>query len=120
MSYEVYEIRFPRVEGYTQAIRNRVTVPDWSKVPSLVLLPDKIPPEVEMKALTVNNAGRQSLIGPGRIGRADLQAFRPQRRLQELVFEFARTLTRGTLPNRNAKHQRTCCFLRWLTSFVVT
>ena len=88
-----YEIRFPRVEGYTQAIRNRVTA-DWSRVPPLVLLPDRIPPEVEMKGLSVNNKGRQSLSGPGRISQADLEAFRSKRRLQELVFEFARALTR--------------------------
>ena len=30
-----FQIRFPRVEGYTQAIRNRVTV-DWKNIPSLV------------------------------------------------------------------------------------
>jgi len=90
---EQYEIRFPRVEGYTQAIRNRVSV-DWPNVPRLKLLPDWIPPEVEMKGLSVNNKGRQSLSGPGRISLADLEAFRSKRRLQELVFEFARALTR--------------------------
>ena len=56
-----FEIRYPRVEGYTQAIRNRVTAEPWSSVPPLVLLPDKIPPEVEMKGLTVNDQGRFSL-----------------------------------------------------------
>ena len=29
------QIRFPRVEGYTQAVRNRVTV-DWKNVPALM------------------------------------------------------------------------------------
>ena len=43
-----FEIRFPRVEGYTQAIRSRVRV-DWSRVPRLVLDPMRIPPEVEQK-----------------------------------------------------------------------
>ena len=35
-----YEIEFPRVEGYTQAIRNRVTV-DWEtkSVPPVVIDP---------------------------------------------------------------------------------
>lgn len=42
-------ITFPRVEGYRQAIRNRVSV-DWSTVPPLWLDPAKIPPEVEVKA----------------------------------------------------------------------
>jgi type III restriction enzyme len=91
---EQYEIRFPRVEGYTQAIRNRVTV-DWSSVPSLVLQPDRIPPDVELKGLSVNNVGRQSLSGPGRISEAGLNEFRAKRRLQELVFDFARALTHG-------------------------
>ncbi len=89
-----YEIRFPRVEGYTQAIRNRVTV-NWFEVPPLVLQPDRIPPDVQMKALSVNNAGRQSLSGPGRLSDATLKEFRAKRRLQELVFEFARTLTKA-------------------------
>jgi type III restriction enzyme len=89
-----YEIRFPRVEGYTQAIRNRVTV-NWSTVPTLVLQPDRIPPDVQMKALSVNNAGRQSLSGPGRLSDATLKEFRAQRRIQELVFELARSLTKG-------------------------
>lgn len=88
-----YEIQFPRVDGYTQAIRNRVTM-DWASAPPLVLLPDSIPPEVDMKGLSVNNAGRQSLSGPGRVTAATLAEFRAKRRLQELVFEFARTLTK--------------------------
>jgi len=32
------EIRFPRVEGYTQGVRNRVTV-DWPNVPPILLDP---------------------------------------------------------------------------------
>ena len=50
-----------------QAIRNRVTV-DWATVPKLVLEPGRIPPEVEVKGLHVNNKGRLSLSGPGRCG----------------------------------------------------
>jgi type III restriction enzyme len=88
-----FEIRYPRVEGYTQAVRNRVTM-DWSRVPSLMLLPGRIPPEVQMKALSVNNAGRQSLSGPGSVTQADLAEFRARHRLQELVFGFARVLTK--------------------------
>ncbi len=47
-----------------------------------------------MKGLSVNNAGKQSLSGPGRITEATLVEFRAKRRLQELVFGFARTLTK--------------------------
>ncbi len=88
-----HEIRFPRVEGYTQAIRNRVTV-DWANVPTLPLDPAHIPPEVEMKALSVNNKGRSSLSGPGKLDKVGLKEFRAKRRTQELVFDLARTLTR--------------------------
>ena len=87
------EIRFPRVEGYRQAIRNRVSV-DWDTVPPLVLDPFKIPPEVEVKASLPTNDGRPSLTGPGAIQRVDLNPFRAGRRLQELVFEMAGDLTR--------------------------
>lgn len=91
-----YEIRFPRVEGYTQAIRNRV-VATWKNAPSLVLEPGRIPPEVEVKALHVNNTGRLSLSGPGRVDDVTLAEFRSKRRLQELVFDLARSLTRDFL-----------------------
>lgn len=82
-----------KAEGYTQAVRNRLTV-DWSRVPPLVLQLDRIPPQGDMKGLSVNNAGRQSLSGPGRISQADLAEFRAKRRLQELVFGLARSLTK--------------------------
>jgi type III restriction enzyme len=90
---EALEIRFPRVEGYRQAIRNRVTV-DWATVPPLRLDPMRIPPEVEMKAALPSNRGRPSLTGPGRLERVDLNPYRAGRRLQELVFELAAALTR--------------------------
>jgi type III restriction enzyme len=88
-----FEIRFPRVERYTQAIRNRVTV-DWMHVASIVIDPSNIPPEVEMKATVPNNVGRRSLSGPGRLDGATLNEFRAKRRLQELTFELASSLTR--------------------------
>ena len=43
-----FEIKFPRVERYTTAIRNRVAV-DWPNVPKLIIDPGHIPPEVEVK-----------------------------------------------------------------------
>jgi type III restriction enzyme len=88
-----FEITFPRVEGYSQAIRNRVTV-DWNSVPELRLDPMQIPPEVEMKAHLPNNQGRPSLLGPGKLESVDLNPFRAERRFQELVFGLARDLTR--------------------------
>jgi len=89
----VYEIQFPRVEGYTQAIRNRVTM-DWERVPRLVLQPDSIPPEVEMKGLSVTNTGRMKLSGPGRLDEISLKEYRSKMRVQELVFDLARGMTK--------------------------
>lgn len=89
-----FEIKYPRVEGYRQEIRNQITV-DWDAVPLLPLDPMLIPPEVQMKASLPANTGRPSLMGPGRLVSVDLNPFRSGRRLQELVFELARDLTRG-------------------------
>jgi len=88
-----YEIRFPRVEGYSQAIRNRVTV-DWGSIATTILDPMNIPPEIQMKATLPNNHGRYSLWGPGRLEDVTLNPYRQSRRFQELVFELARDLTR--------------------------
>lgn len=88
-----YEIQFPRVQSYRQAIRNRLTI-DWSAVAPLVLDPLHIPAEVQMKAALPNNQGRPTLSGPGRLVSVDLNPYRSGRRLQELVFELARDLTR--------------------------
>ena len=88
-----FEITYPRVEGYTQAIRNRVTV-DWGSVPSLVLEPGRIPPEVEVKGLHATTRGKLTLSGPGRADEVNLDEFRAKRRMQELVFDLAKTVAR--------------------------
>ena len=90
------EIRFPRVERYTQAIRNRVSI-DWKTVAQLVLDPIKIPPEVELKATIPGAQSRPSLLGPGGIQNLNLNPFRKGRRVQELAFELACQLTREIL-----------------------
>lgn len=87
------EIQFPRVEGYRQSIRNRITV-DWTSVPPLVLDPMRIPPEVQLKATLPANQGRPSLLGPGALVDVTLNPYRQGRREQELGFELARDLTR--------------------------
>jgi type III restriction enzyme len=89
-----YELRFPRVEGYAQAIKNKIAV-DWDNLPPLLLEPGKIPPEVEVKGLHLSNAGRLTLAGPGQADQVTLKEFRAKRRLQELAFELAREITRG-------------------------
>lgn len=87
------EIRFPRVEGYQQAIRNRVTV-DWKAIAPLRLDPMQIPPEVQMKAGLPTNEGRPSLTGPGKLESVDLNPYRSGQRLQMLAFQLARDLMR--------------------------
>jgi type III restriction enzyme len=82
-----YEIKYPRVEGYQQAIRNRVAI-DWKAVATLQLDPLKIPPEVDMKATLPNNQGRYSITGPGKIESVDLSVPLSSG-VQQLVFELA-------------------------------
>jgi type III restriction enzyme len=91
-----YEIRFPRVEGYTQAVRSRVAV-DWERLPKLVIDPLRIPPEVEMKGLSINNQGRHSLCGPGRLEDVTLSPYRQGRREQQAVFEIGAALAKDYL-----------------------
>ncbi len=97
-----YLIRYPRVEGYTQAIRNRVTV-DWSAVPELKLDPTKIPPEVDMAAVLPTNDGRPSIHGIGGISQVNLSPYRAGRRLQELLFDLAQDLTRDLIDHRRCE-----------------
>jgi type III restriction enzyme len=91
-----YEIKFPRVEGYTQAIRNRVAV-NWAAVPTLVLKPDSIPPEVEVKGYSLTYDGRLSLGGPGRSEDISLREYRENQRVQQIIFELAKGLTKQYL-----------------------
>jgi len=90
---ERYKIVFPRVDGYTRAIRNRITA-DWENLPRLSLDPTRIPPEVQMKDMLPNNQGRPSAYGPGGEVRLDLNPYRKGRRVQELAFELAAALTK--------------------------
>ena len=87
------KITFPRVEGYTQAIRNRIVF-DWENVPPLRIDPLHIPTEVEMRGLNVTDRGRLTMSGPGKASQADLEEFRKRHRTQQLVFECAQRLTR--------------------------
>jgi type III restriction enzyme len=88
-----YEIHYPRVEGYRQAIRNRLAV-DWVALASLTLDPLSIPPEIQMKAALPSNQGRHTLSGPGALEDVSLNPYRSGRRVQELVFALAGDLVR--------------------------
>ena len=97
-----FEIKYPRVDGYRQAIRNRVTI-DWSAAPTLLIDPMKIPPEVEVKASVPSNKGRPALSGPGKLEKVDLNPYRSGRRFQELVFDMAAELTREYVQRRECE-----------------
>jgi type III restriction enzyme len=96
------EIQYPRVEGYRQAIRNRVTF-DWTNAATVIVDPMKIPPEVEVKANLPSNQGRPSLSGPGKLEKVDLNPYRSDRRFQELVFDMAADLTREYVNRRECE-----------------
>ncbi|MFZ2159818.1 MAG: hydrolase [Bradyrhizobium sp.] len=97
---ERYRINFPRVESYQQRVVSRLTV-DWSHLAPLRLDHSLIPPEVDVKHLVPAASGRHTLSGPGKVETISLQAFRSQRRIQELAFHLARDLTRRYRDNNS-------------------
>jgi type III restriction enzyme len=91
-----FEIRFPRVIGYTQAVRNRVTV-DWSHVPRLVLTPGELPTTVDVGALAQTDTGRITTTRFGAVREITLEPFRSGVRVQQGAFRMARDLTQQYL-----------------------
>jgi type III restriction enzyme len=87
-----FEIRFPRVAGYTQAVRNRVAI-DWESVAELVVDPAQIPPEVYMAGVLADAKGKVKPIAPDRVKEMALRPYLAQRTLQEHVFLAAKGLT---------------------------
>ena len=97
-----FEIRFPRVDGYRQGIRNKVSV-DWPSLATLRIDPKQIPSEVQVKGALLVNQGRPSLMGPGDLEDITLDPFRAGRRLQELAFDMAADLTREYVSQRSCE-----------------
>jgi len=93
-SKATFRITFPRVDGYTQAVRNRV-IARWDQVPTLLIDPLKIPPEVQVKGAIHQADGRPSFTGPGKLESVTLNPYRQKRRVQELVFDLASAITRS-------------------------
>lgn len=100
-----YEIKFPRVEGYTQAVKSRVTV-DWVKMPRLVLKPGEYPTIVDMKGLSLDSAGRAGAALPGTAREITMAPYFQGMRLQRGVFQMAAALT------ANYSAQRDCAVPR--------
>ncbi len=83
---------FPRVEGYTQAVRSRVAV-EWSQVAPIVLDPAKLPTVVQTSGLTMDSRGRPATHGSGSAHEITLDPYRADQRVQARVFQLAKHLT---------------------------
>jgi type III restriction enzyme len=96
-----FTVTFPRVVGYTQVVRNHIDV-DWDRVPSITLDPTKIPSAVKMAAALPNNQGRVKAIEVGKVREMSIEYFFASKRLQQLIFEAAATLTRDFIATGSA------------------
>jgi type III restriction enzyme len=92
-----YEIRFPRVEGYTQAVRNRVAVRDWNAVPTLKIVEGDYPQFVETQPYAVDASGTAGARGPGRSRELSMDPYDQGLRVQRGIFQMAAGLTQSYL-----------------------
>ncbi len=106
------KITFPRVEGYTQAIRNRIVF-DWENVPLLLIDPLHIPTEIEMRGLNVTATGWPVLNGPGTASKVDLEEFRRKDRMQQLVLNVPSGSRGSIVRSLELPSHRTHCFPSW-------
>lgn len=108
------EIRFPRVEGYLHRVSADLRVA-WERVPVMTLDPLEIPDEVKVEGLSTDRGGSLSLLGPGAADEVTLEAWRQEKRLQELEFELARTLTKRLSENSSCQIPANALFPKILT-----
>ncbi len=87
------EIKFPRVEGYSFKVKNKIAV-DWQRVRPIRIDPAEVPDETLVKGLSTDDAGKLSLSGPGPIEEITLKAWRKGVRLQYVEFFMANELRR--------------------------
>lgn len=120
-----FAITYPRVERYSQAIRNKIAV-DWSSIPRLKIQPGKIPPEVLMKGVAYNSEGRMSLHGPGTEHEASLKEWREHTRIQQIEFKISEILTKefmrtgkGEVPQHILFPQILAIIKRYISEHVV-
>lgn len=95
-------IRAPRVEGYVQAVQNRIAV-DWKNVPTLVLTPGELPTRVETGVLVAKDSGEITTARLGRVSEVTLEPFHAGLRMQEGIFRMARDLTASYLTVADTK-----------------
>jgi type III restriction enzyme len=92
-----FEIKFPRVEGYTQAVRERVVVRDWSAVPTLKIVEGDYPTFVETRPYAVDASGSTGGRGPGTSAELSLDPYNQGLRVQRGIFQMAAGLTQSYL-----------------------
>ena len=92
-----FEIRFPRVEGYTQGVRNRVTVRDWGAVPTLRIDEEKYPAFVDTRPYSIDATGATGGKGPGASRELTMGPYDQGLRVQRGVFQMAAGLTQSYL-----------------------
>lgn len=91
-------ITFPRVEGYSFRVRNRINV-DWSRVPKQTLDPGDIPDETLVKGLSTDSGGKLTVLGPGKTEDITMEGWRARIRLQQVEFFLATALTKKYVGN---------------------
>jgi type III restriction enzyme len=89
-----FELQFPRVDGYTQAVRNRVSV-EWDSVAELVIDPAEIPPEVFMAGALPDVTGRVKTVAANHVKSMAVGAYLARQTIQQQVFGMAKALTKS-------------------------